>query len=78
MWTLNSLVYSFKIVVLKFDILEEYKALNRSETLPQFKNKNKNLKLQRKEAINLKEAGNSKIRRKSTKTAKTRGPRWDF
>jgi hypothetical protein len=26
----------------------------------------------------LKEAGNSKIRRKSTKTAKTRGPRWDF
>ena len=72
MWTSNSLVYSLKIVVLKFDILEGYKALNRSETLSQLKNKNKNLKLQRKEA------GNSKIRRKNTKTAKTRGARWDF
>jgi hypothetical protein len=50
MWTSNSLVYSLKIVVLKFDILEGYKVLNRSETLSQLKNKNKNLKLQRKKA----------------------------
>jgi hypothetical protein len=60
------------IIIIKSVFLEVLQVLNRSEISSYLGNKNKNLKLQRKEASNSKIARNLKIIRKITKTSKTR------